>query len=110
MSGCTVTLSRRLVPLRTLFSPTASANSEPGVFAPLRETLLLFGDHYRNLADLTSYRQARKRLGALCGDPDAWRTKQFCTQREVLKRPYHAESASESWKVELCRVLWKNSR
>jgi len=50
--------------LDLIFSDHFSHN-EPGVFAPLRDTLLLFGDHYNALADLTSYCQAHERLGAL---------------------------------------------
>ena len=38
---------------------------EPGIFAPLRDTLLTHGDHYMHLADLTSYMQAQERLGRL---------------------------------------------
>ncbi|HKN72939.1 MAG TPA: glycogen/starch/alpha-glucan phosphorylase, partial [Terriglobales bacterium] len=48
---------------------------EPGVFAPLHDTLLLFGDRYMHLADLTSYVQAQERLGALYRDPGAWAQK-----------------------------------
>src|SRR5208283_879827 len=40
--------------LDLIFSDYFSRN-EPGVFAPLRDTLLTNGDHYMNLADLTSY-------------------------------------------------------
>src|SRR5882724_8154614 len=43
---------------------------EPGVFAPLSDTLLRNGDHYMHLADLTSYVQAHERLGELYGDAD----------------------------------------
>src|SRR6185312_14846933 len=31
------------------------SRDEPGIFAPLRDTLLTHGDHYMHLADLTSY-------------------------------------------------------
>ena len=48
---------------------------EPGIFDPLRETLLTSGDHYMHLADLTSYVQAQERLGTLYADPDAWSRK-----------------------------------
>jgi starch phosphorylase len=42
---------------------------EPGVFAPLRDTLLTNGDHYRHLADLKSYLDADQRLVELYADP-----------------------------------------
>ncbi|MGA9243903.1 MAG: glycogen/starch/alpha-glucan phosphorylase, partial [Silvibacterium sp.] len=43
--------------LDLIFSDHFSPN-EPGVFAPLRDTLLAQGDHYMHLADLKSYCQA----------------------------------------------------
>jgi starch phosphorylase len=49
------------------FSP-----DEPGIFAPIRDTLLERGDYYMHLADLTSYAQAQQRLGELYVNPDAW--------------------------------------
>ena len=51
------------------FSPT-----EPGVFAPLRDTLLTH-DYYMHLADLGSYLEADRRLCALYADPRAWARK-----------------------------------
>jgi glycogen phosphorylase len=35
---------------------------EPGIFEPLRATLLTNGDHYMHLADLRSYLEADQRL------------------------------------------------
>ena len=37
---------------------------EPGVFAPLRETLIESGDYYRHLADLTAYLEAEAEAAA----------------------------------------------
>jgi starch phosphorylase len=45
---------------------------EPGLFAPIRDTLLTKGDSYRHLADLTDYARAHRELAALYGEPDAW--------------------------------------
>jgi starch phosphorylase len=84
------------------------SRDEPGVFAPLRDTLLSQGDHYMHLADLTSYCQAHERLGALYADPGAWAHKailnvassgKFSSDRTI------AEYASDIWKVEPCPVL-----
>jgi len=81
---------------------------EPGVFAPLRDTLLAHGDYYMHLADLTSYCQAQDRLGALYADPEAWARKavlnvassgKFSSDRAI------GEYASEIWKVEPCPVV-----
>jgi len=93
--------------LDLIFSDYFSRN-EPGVFNPLRDTLLTQGDHYMHLADLTSYCQAQERLGALYGDPGAWAHKailnvassgKFSSDRTI------SEYASDIWKVEPCPVL-----
>jgi starch phosphorylase len=93
--------------LDLIFSDYFSRN-EPGIFAPLRDTLLTQGDHYMNLADLTSYCQAQDRLGALYADPGAWAEKailnvassgKFSSDRTI------AEYNSGIWKVEPCPVL-----
>jgi starch phosphorylase len=92
--------------LDLIFSDHFSRN-EPGIFAPLRDTLLLFGDHYMHLADLTSYVQAHERLGTLYGDPGAWARKailnvassgKFSSDRTI------AEYAAEIWKAEPCPI------
>ena len=64
---------------------------EPGVFEPLRDALLTHGDHYRHLADLTSYLDAdRRSAGAL----RRWRRLdeegdfQYCRFRAVFERPH----------------------
>jgi starch phosphorylase len=81
---------------------------EPGVFAPLRDTLLTHGDHYMHLADLQSYLEADRRLLTLYADPDAWTRKvilnvaasgKFSSDRTI------AEYASGIWEVEPCPVL-----
>jgi starch phosphorylase len=91
--------------LDLIFSDHFSRN-EPGVFAPLRDTLLT-QDHYMHLADLTSYCQAQERLGALYADPGAWAHKAIlnvaCSGKFSSDRAI-AEYASEIWKVEPCPV------
>jgi glycogen phosphorylase len=80
---------------------------EPGVFAPLRDILLLFGDHYMHLADLTSYVQAQDQLGALYRDPGAWAQKAILNVASSGKfssdRTIH-EYATEIWKAEPCPI------
>jgi starch phosphorylase len=92
--------------LDLIFSDHFSRN-EPGVFAPLRDILLLFGDHYMHLADLTSYVQAQDRLGALYRNPGAWAQKailnvassgKFSSDRTIY------EYATEIWKAEPCPI------
>jgi glycogen phosphorylase len=84
------------------FSP-----DEPGLFEPLRGTLLDHGDYYMHLADLTSYVQAQERLGRLYADSDAWAMKailnvaasgKFSSDRTI------AEYAKDIWGVKPCPV------
>ncbi len=80
---------------------------EPGIFAPLRDTLLTHGDYYMHLADLTSYIQAQGRLGDLYAEPRAWARKailnvagsgKFSSDRSI------AEYASGIWGAKPCPV------
>jgi len=84
------------------------SQKEPGIFAPLRYTLLTGGDYYMHLADLTSYCQAQDRVGALYADPGAWAHKailnvassgKFSSDRTI------AEYNSGIWKVQPCPIL-----
>jgi starch phosphorylase len=92
--------------LDMIFSDYFSRN-EPGVFAPLRDTLLTHGDFYMHLADLKSYLQADARLCQLFADPDAWARKAilniaasggFSSDRTI------AQYNSEIWKAAPCPV------
>jgi starch phosphorylase len=80
---------------------------EPGIFAPLRDTLLTHGDFYMHLADLMSYGQAQERLGGLYADPGAWARKailnvaasgKFSSDRTI------AEYSNDIWKMKPCPV------
>ena len=91
--------------LDLIFSDHFSRN-EPGVFAPLRDTLLT-RDSYMHLADLTSYLEADRRLCELYGDSDAWARRaivnvassgKFSSDRTI------AEYAADIWQVKPCPV------
>ena len=80
---------------------------EPGIFAPLLDTLLTHGDHYMHLADLASYLDADQRLRELYADRKAWVRKailnvaasgKFSSDRAI------AEYAHEIWDVKPCPV------
>jgi starch phosphorylase len=80
---------------------------EPGVFEPIRETLLTRGDRFMHLADLRSYLSASEDLGALYRDPEAWTRKAilnvassgtFSSDRTI------AEYAAEIWGVTPCPI------
>jgi glycogen phosphorylase len=83
------------------------SRSEPGIFEPLRETLLTHGDHYMHLADLAAYLEADRRLLELYADPEGWSRKvilnvassgTFSSDRTI------AEYAAEIWDVKACVV------
>ena len=73
---------------------------EPGVFAPLRDTLLTRGDHYMHLADLTAYLEADGRLRALYADPDAW------VQRTILNVASSGKFSSDRTIAEYAADIW----
>jgi len=92
--------------LDLIFSDYFSRN-EPGVFAPLRDTLLTHGDFYMHLADLKSYLDADQRLSDLCRDHQAWARKSilniagsgyFSSDRTI------AQYNAEIWKAAPCPV------
>ncbi|WP_037460914.1 glycogen/starch/alpha-glucan phosphorylase [Skermanella stibiiresistens] len=80
---------------------------EPGIFEPLRQTLLTGGDNYMHLADLTAYLEADRRLLELYADPMGWARKvilnvagsgRFSSDRTI------GEYAAEIWDVKPCPV------
>jgi glycogen phosphorylase len=80
---------------------------EPGIFEPLRETLLAV-DHYMHLADLKSYLEADAQLCKLYDTPAEWAHKavlnigssgKFSSDRTIR------EYAADVWKVEPCQVV-----
>ena len=77
------------------FSP-----DEPGIFGPIREMLLVHGDYFRHLADLTSYADTQRRVAEVYADPATWARKailnvassgRFSSDRTI------AEYAAEIW-------------
>jgi hypothetical protein len=85
------------------FNPT-----EPGIFEPLRGTLLDGGDPYMHLADLTAYLDADRRLLELYADPGGWAQKaimniassgRFSSDRTI------AQYAGEIWQAKPCPVV-----
>jgi len=80
---------------------------EPGIFAPIYDTLLTNGDHYMHLADLKSYLDADQRLRDLYANPDEWVRKailnvassgKFSSDRTIN------EYATQIWEVKPCPV------
>jgi starch phosphorylase len=80
---------------------------EPGIFAPIRDTLLARGDYYMHLADLPSYAETHARVGTVFADPHAWAGKairnvahsgRFSSDRTI------SEYAAGIWNVQPCPV------
>jgi glycogen phosphorylase len=83
------------------------SRNEPGVFAPLLDTLLTKGDHCMHVADLKSYLEADQRLVELYANPHAWAQKailnvvssgKFSSDRTI------SEYAKEIWLAKPCPV------
>jgi starch phosphorylase len=80
---------------------------EPGIFEPIRETLLTKGDYYMHLADLTGYVKTQEKVAGLYGDRRAWakktihnvaRSGKFSSDRTI------GEYAAEIWGAKSCPV------
>jgi starch phosphorylase len=92
--------------LDLIFSDHFSRN-EPGVFRPIHDTLLVHGDRFRHLADLTDYARAHRDLAAQHADPETWSRKaiinvacsgNFSSDRTIT------EYANEIWDLKPSRV------
>jgi starch phosphorylase len=90
-----------------LISSDHFSRYEPGIFAPIHETLLEHGDFYMHLADLTSYVKTQTAAGRLYTDADAWFRKvvaniansgRFSSDRAIQ------EYAAEIWHAHPCAV------
>lgn len=83
------------------------SRDEPGLFQPIRETLLDRGDYFMHLADLTSYSLAQARLGELYSNSTAWSRKAIvniaCSGKFSSDRTI-AEYAAEIWNVIPCPI------
>ena len=70
------------------------SRDEPGVFAPIRDTLLTHGDYYMHLADLTSYLEADQRLVELYATRTPGRARPSSTSPAPGSSPATARSPS----------------
>jgi glycogen phosphorylase len=77
------------------------SRDEPGIFAPIHETLLTKGDFYMHLADLTAYAQTQERAGKLYVDRSAW------TRKAVLNVAYSGKFSSDRSIREYADDIWK---
>jgi len=73
---------------------------EPGIFAPIRDTLITRGDHYRHLADLTSYAETQRRVGELYADKEAW------TRKAIINVACSGKFSSDRTILDYAREIW----
>jgi starch phosphorylase len=78
------------------------SRDEPGIFAPIRDTLLTKGDYYMHLADLTPYAQTQQRVGELYADRDAW------CRKAILNIAYSGKFSSDRTIREYAADIWKS--
>ena len=76
------------------------SRNEPGIFTPILEALLQHGDHFRHLADLSSYAQAHQRLGELYADQPAW------SRKVILNLAASGRFSSDRTITEYAKEIW----
>jgi len=76
------------------------SRNEPGVFAPIREALLVHGDPFRHLADLTDYARAHRELAALYADAEGW------TRKAIINVACSGKFSSDRTIAEYADHIW----
>jgi starch phosphorylase len=77
---------------------------EPGVFTAIRDALLVHGDHFRHLADLSDYARAHGELAALYRDSAAW------ARKAILNVAYSGKFSSDRTITEYANEIWNLKR
>jgi starch phosphorylase len=78
------------------FSP-----GERGIYEPLRDTLLVHGDRFRHLADLTDYARAHQDLAACYADKEEW------SRRAIINVACSGRFSSDRTITEYAEEIWK---
>jgi starch phosphorylase len=76
------------------------SHGEPGVFEPLRDTLLRGGDRFRHLADLKDYARAHRELAALYQDRDSW------TRKAIINVACSGKFSSDRAVTQYAEQIW----
>jgi starch phosphorylase len=84
-----------------MIASNAFSPDEPGIFAPIWDTLLTRGDHYMHLADLASYVHTQEQVGALYLRPDEW------TRRAIINVAHSGKFSSDRTIAEYARDIWE---
>ena len=72
----------------------------PGLFKPLADSLIKYGDRYMQLADFRSYADAQERVNALYQDRRAW------AQKTLLNVARSGKFSSDRTIREYCEKIW----
>ncbi len=73
---------------------------EPGIFEPIRATLLTGGDYYMHLADLSGYVETQQKVSTLYRDRQAW------AQKAVHNIARSGKFSSDRTIAEYAREIW----
>jgi starch phosphorylase len=73
---------------------------DPGLFGPIRDTLLTNGDQFRHLADLTDYARAHRELATLYAEPEAW------LRRAIINVARSGKFSSDRTITEYAKDIW----
>jgi starch phosphorylase len=84
-----------------MMAANAFSRDEPGIFAPIWDTLLTHGDYYMHLADLAAYVQTQEQVGALYTQPSAW------ARRAILDVGHAGKFSSDRTTAEYAADVWK---
>jgi len=74
---------------------------EPGVFGPICDALLTYGDYYMHLADLSAYVRAQEQVGRLYQQPAAW------ARRAIVNVAHSGKFSSDRTIQEYARGIWE---
>jgi starch phosphorylase len=80
------------------------SRDEPGIFGPIRDTLLVDGDRFRHLADLTDYARAHRDVVALYADTEGW------ARRAIINVACSGKFSSDRTITEYADEIWDLKR
>jgi starch phosphorylase len=84
-----------------MIASNAFSRNEPGIFAPIWDTLLTHGDYYMHLADLATYVKAQEQVAALYLQPEEW------AHRAIMNVAHSGKFSSDRTIAEYARDIWR---
>jgi glycogen phosphorylase len=77
------------------------SRGEPGIFGPIRDTLVTHGDRFMHLADLTAYAQTQAAVGSLYRDSEEW------TREAIINIGCSGAFSSDRTIADYAAGIWK---